>query len=102
MQIDQTRMRRQAGRAARLLKALSHESRLAILCRLVDGEHSVGELQAAAGLGQSALSQHLARLRADGFVRTRRDGTTILYSLVDDKPSRIIETLHSLYCGPGR
>jgi ArsR family transcriptional regulator len=91
---------RKAGEAAALLKALAHEARLLVLCQLVDGEHSAGALQEAAGLSQSALSQHLARLREDGLVATRRDGTSIFYRLADHKAARVLETLAAIYCPP--
>ena len=91
---------RHAGEATRLLKALSNRNRLMVLCTLVEGERSVGELQAQVGLSQSALSQHLALLRADGLVSTRRQSQTIFYSLADDKAARMVELLHELYC-PG-
>ncbi len=89
-----------AGDAAALLKALAHEARLMVLCQLVEGEHSAGALQEMSGLSQSALSQHLARLREDGLVDTRREAQTIYYSLADDKAARVLETLASIYCPP--
>ncbi|MDR6672596.1 DNA-binding transcriptional ArsR family regulator [Xanthomonas translucens] len=95
-------MRAHAGEAARLLKALGNEKRLLLLCLLVDHEHSVGELNARLDLSQSALSQHLALLREDGLVQTRRDGQTIYYSLVPGPAQRILDTLHGIYCSAGR
>ena len=92
-------MRRNAGKAAAMLKMLSHEARLAVLCELVDGERSAGALVDASGLSQSALSQHLAKLREEGLVATRRDGQTVYYRLTDGKTARIIEVLHEIYCG---
>jgi DNA-binding transcriptional ArsR family regulator len=92
------RMRAHAGDAARLLKTLGNEKRLMILCLLVDGERSVGELNTQLDLSQSALSQHLALLRADGLVQTRREAQTILYSLADSPSRQIISTLHDVYC----
>ncbi len=94
-------MRAHAGEAARLLKALGNEKRLLLLCLLVDHEHSVGELNARLDLSQSALSQHLAVLREDGLVQTRRDGQTIYYSLVPGPAQRILDTLHGIYCSVG-
>ena len=88
-----------ASDAARLLRALANEKRLMLLCLLVEGERSVGELNARVDLSQSALSQHLAVLRADGLVDTRREAQTIYYSLADGPAHRIIETLHAIYCG---
>ena len=70
-----------ARRASELLKAMSNQHRLMILCQLVPGEKSVGELERIIGLSQSALSQHLARLRRDNMVKTRRVAQTIFYSL---------------------
>lgn len=92
-------MRAHASDAARLLKALANEKRLMLLCLLVEGERSVGELNARVALSQSALSQHLAVLREDGLVNTRREAQTIFYSLVPGPAERIIATLHDIYCG---
>jgi ArsR family transcriptional regulator len=91
-----------AGEAARLLKALSHEARLMVLCQLVDGEHSAGALQEMSGLSQSALSQHLARLREEGLVETRREAQTIYYRLANPNAARVLETLAAIYCSPKR
>ncbi len=85
-------------RAAALLKAMSNQHRLAILCHLGLGERSVGELERLVGLSQSALSQHLSRLRQHGVVATRRDAQTIFYSLKGEEARRVIQTLHALYC----
>lgn len=86
-----------ARRAANLLRALSNERRLMILCRLGEGELSVGALQARLGLSQSAISQHLARLRAEGLVRTRRAGQTIYYSIAEPTAVRVVATLADAY-----
>ena len=91
-------MASQAEAAAELLKTLGHPARLRILCRLVEGEHSVGALNADIPLSQSALSQHLALLRENGLVETRRDAQTIFYSLADGPAQAILGTLHDLYC----
>lgn len=96
--LDPETMRDHAGDAARLLKALANEKRLMLLCLLVEGERSVGELNARLELSQSALSQHLAVLREDGLVATRREAQTIYYSLVPGPAQRIIDTLHGIYC----
>jgi len=77
---------------------MSNERRLVILCHLALGERSVGQLEAVVGLSQSALSQHLARLRQDGLVATRRVAQTIYYSLAGDEARRIMQTLHDIYC----
>ncbi len=87
-----------AARASALLKAMSNERRLMILCNLLQGEKSVGELEKAVGLSQSALSQHLARLRRDRLVRTRRSAQTIYYSLKGGDAVAVMETLYRLFC----
>ena len=84
--------------AAALLKSMANEHRLAILCRLAMGETSAGALTATVGLSQSALSQHLARLRAEGLVKTRRASQQIFYSLASEEAQRIMETLYGIYC----
>jgi len=89
-----------AGRAAALLRLLSNERRLMILCQLAEGELSVGAIQSRVGLSQSALSQHLALLREDGVVATRRERQTIHYKIVDHAALRVIETLAELFCPP--
>ena len=89
-----------ARKASILLKAMSNERRLLILCSLAEGELSVGQMERMVDLSQSALSQHLARLRHDGLVETRRDAQTIYYSLKGDEARTVIETLHDLYCAP--
>jgi len=91
-------MRVHAGIAVRLLRALANENRLMILCRLFEDEFTVGQLNAEVDLSQSALSQHLAILRRDGLVDTRRESQTIYYSLAPGPVARIIETLHDIYC----
>lgn len=92
------RMRENASQAAQLLKALANENRLLILCYLDGKELSVSELNQMLDLSQSALSQHLAVLRRDGLVKTRRESQTIFYSLAGDTASRVIHTLHKMYC----
>ncbi len=84
-----------------LLKSVGNRNRLIVLCELQKGERSVGTLQQAIGLSQSALSQHLARLRLDGVVATRRELQTIYCSLASEKVSRLIGLLDELYCAPG-
>lgn len=88
-----------ADEAARLLKALANPSRLMILCELHKGEQSVAVLNRAVDLSQSALSQHLAKLREEGLVATRRESQTIHYSLASEPVARMIGLLHDLYCG---
>ena len=92
------KLQQSARRASALLKAMSNEHRLLILCQLLHEERSVGELERLIGLSQSALSQHLARLRRDNLVQTRRAAQTIYYSLAGNEASAIIETLYGLYC----
>lgn len=84
--------------ASVLLKAMSNEKRLMILCYLGQEEMSVGQLEKLVGLSQSALSQHLARLRRDGFVKTRREAQTIFYSLKGRETEVVIDALQRLYC----
>lgn len=86
--------------AARLLKLLANEQRLTVLCRLSGSELSVSELGEYVNLSQSALSQHLAKLRADGLVATRRDAQTIYYRLADPIAERLIGVLCDVYRGP--
>ncbi len=95
---DRAQMRRNAGKAAAMLKMLSHEARLMVLCDLVAGERSAGALVESSGLSQSALSQHLAKLRDEGLVETRREGQAIHYRLADGNAAKLIETLHGIYC----
>ena len=90
-----------AQAAARLLKLLASEQRLLILCRLIDGEASVGDLAVHIGLAQSATSQHLAKMRAEGLVATRREAQTIFYRLADPAAVRVLETLCDVYRGAG-
>jgi ArsR family transcriptional regulator, virulence genes transcriptional regulator len=92
-------MREHAGDAARMMKALAHESRLLVLCTLSEGEMSVGQLNERIDLSQSALSQHLGVLRRGGLVTTRRESQTIYYSLADGPAHKLIDVLHGIYCG---
>ncbi len=85
--------------AVNLLKALSNEKRLLIVCALHKGEKNVGELEEIVGLSQSALSQHLARLRRDKIVHTRRDAQTIYYSLSDEATNEVLRCLYGI-CSP--
>ena len=91
-------MHRHAQAAAALLKALSNENRLMILCTLIGNEMSVGELNARVPLSQSALSQHLASLREAGLVATRKEAQTVYYTLQGDEAQKIIAVLQSIYC----
>lgn len=91
-------MARNASEAARFLRTLGNDHRLMVLCTLVEGEHSVGELQARIPLSQSALSQHLGVLRKEGLVETRREAQSIHYRLADDRARRLIPMLYELFC----
>lgn len=88
--------------AAELLKALANPHRLIILCELHNGERSVSALENVVPLSQSALSQHLAKLREGGFVATRREAQTIYYRLADTRVARLIGVLHELFCAPAK
>lgn len=90
---------RKAGEAAALLKLLANENRLLILCRLaIAGELSVTKLMQAVSLSQSALSQHLGKMRDDGLVSTRRDAQTIYYRIADQNAARLLALLKDIYC----
>jgi DNA-binding transcriptional ArsR family regulator len=97
------KLAKQAGEAAQLLKLLGNEKRLLILCFLaVRGEMTVGELVGVVKLSQSALSQHLARLREDGLVTFRRTSQTLHYSVADKRALRVLQVLKEIYCGDVR
>lgn len=88
-----------AGEVADILKALANRSRLMVLCQLVEhGEMRVGDLAEAVGLSQSALSQHLGKMRDEGLVTFRRDGQTLFYRIADARCEALLATLHTLYC----
>ena len=91
-------MARHAASASELLKALAHPARLLVLCRLVEGETTVGELQRLVGLSMSALSQHLATLREMELVATRRESQAIYYSLVAGPAIGVLDALYAAYC----
>lgn len=97
---DLERMTASAAEASRFLRILANEKRLLTLCRLMEGECSVGRLADLVGLSQSALSQHLNRLRQDGLVETRRDGQTIHYRLADRRVATLIALLYEQFCNP--
>ncbi|MCP4820560.1 MAG: helix-turn-helix transcriptional regulator [Shimia sp.] len=92
------KMMANAERASAFLKAISHEGRLMILCQLAAGEKSVTQLEDLLSARQAAVSQQLSRLRLEGLVKPRRDGKTIYYSLVDDRPKQIMEVVYDLFC----
>ncbi len=87
--------------ASEFLKALSGRSRLGILCHLLDGEKSVGELVSLTGSRDTAVSQQLGLLRREGIVAARRDGQTIYYTIANEGAARVLETLHSVFCDKG-
>ena len=95
---DLRAMRKHAGAAAAMLRALSHEARLLVLCELTAGECTAGELVERSRLSQSALSQHLAKLRDEGLVATRREAQSIFYRIADPKTARVLSVLHEIYC----
>ena len=95
---DLKAMRKHAGGAAAMMRALSHEARLLVLCELVGGERTAGELVERSGLSQSALSQHLAKLRDENLVATRREAQSIFYRIADPKAARLLGVLHEIYC----
>jgi DNA-binding transcriptional ArsR family regulator len=95
---DLVKITENAREAAEFLKALAHESRLAILCILSQGEKSVGELETELQLRQSTVSQQLARLRLEGLVKTRRDGKSIYYSVGNRDVKTILNAVYKVFC----
>ena len=87
-----------ASHACELLKAMSNKWRLMILCQLSEGEKTVGELQSLLGVGQSAVSQHLAILRREKIVDSRKEAQSIIYSLSGDEAIKVMATLHEVFC----
>lgn len=87
-----------ASHAVELLKAMANEWRLMILCQLSEGEKTVSELQSLLGLSQSALSQHLAVLRREKIVKARKHAQSVSYSLAGDDASKVMRTLHEVFC----
>lgn len=98
MQIDPATLSHAADEASDFLKSLASPVRLRILCMIIGREASVGELADSLGVRQSVASQHLALLRKDGLVKTRREGQTIWYALADDRVVRVMEVLQSTFC----
>jgi len=87
-----------ADRASTLMKTLGHSGRLMILCNLADGELSVGDLAERLDMSQSSLSQHLARMRSEGLVDSRRESQTVYYRLMEGDARSVIESLYEIYC----
>ncbi|MBD3666774.1 MAG: winged helix-turn-helix transcriptional regulator [Kangiella sp.] len=98
VEVDIAELKENARNATALLKTMSNEWRLLILCQLAEGEKSFGELEGLIGLSQSALSQHLAILRRENLVKTRRSAQSIYYSLSSHEAESVMMTLYSLYC----
>jgi ArsR family transcriptional regulator, virulence genes transcriptional regulator len=97
-EMDGAALQRHAEEASQLLKAIGNPVRLMILCTLAQGEHAVGEIHDQIDLSQSALSQHLAVLRREELVKTRREAQTIFYSLRSDEVRAIMQCLQKIYC----
>jgi DNA-binding transcriptional ArsR family regulator len=96
--IDPRRMAKAAQKASDLMKTLGHKDRLMVLCHLTSGEKSVGELAALLSIPQSPLSQHLARMRKENLVTTRREAQTIYYSIASPEAASIVAVMHELFC----
>jgi DNA-binding transcriptional ArsR family regulator len=95
---DMRALEEKAEDASRLLTAMGNPKRLLVLCNMLDGEKSVGELAEIAGLSSAALSQHLAKMRALSLIKPRRDGQTIYYSIASDEVRAVLQTLYGLFC----
>ncbi len=100
MKISPNEMAAQADNAEQFLKQIANSNRLMVLCVLVEGERSVGELNELVPISQSALSQHLAKLRDARFVSTRRESQTIYYRLADPRVKVLLDSLYSMFCTP--
>lgn len=96
--MDLAQLEEKASEVSGLLRVMSNQWRLMILCNLAQSEHSVQQLQKLVGLGQSALSQHLAILRYEGLVSTRREAQSIYYSIASSEAERLLGTLYDIYC----
>lgn len=97
-QIDPRKMASAAQKASDLMKTLGHRDRLMVLCHLTTGEKSVGELAGLLDIPQSPLSQHLARMRKESLVTTRREAQTIYYSIASGEAEQFVSLMHELYC----
>lgn len=93
-------MQAAAQDACRLMKVLSNPDRLMLLCQLLQGEHNVGELEAALGIAQPTLSQQLSVLREEALVSTRREGKNIHYRIDSPQAQAVIRTLYQQFCNP--
>jgi len=101
-QADVAALMEQAGKASKLMRSLSHETRLMILCLLSEREMSVSEIEEIIQLPQATVSQQLARLRMDNLVATRREGRMIHYRIADKDVGTIIDSLYDMFCKPVR
>jgi ArsR family transcriptional regulator, virulence genes transcriptional regulator len=100
--LDIGALEEKAAEVADVLRLLANDRRLLVLCLLAqEGEMSVGALCDEIGISQSALSQHLAKLRGEDLVKTRRDAQTLYYSIADSRVGRLLEALYAIYCAPG-
>ncbi|HEY4999701.1 MAG TPA: metalloregulator ArsR/SmtB family transcription factor [Usitatibacter sp.] len=95
-------LQRSARHVALLLKAMSNPARLVILCQLAEGERSVGELEEEVGISQSGISQHLAVLRGEHVVTSRRERQTVYYALASAEVAALMATLHQVFCKPAK
>lgn len=96
---DIEKLEQKSAEISRVLKTIGNERRLVILCQLAaHDEMSVSSLVEALNIGQSALSQHLAKMREEEILKTRRDGQSIFYSIADERVSELMRTFHKLYC----
>jgi DNA-binding transcriptional ArsR family regulator len=100
MKMDPDTMLATAEQASELLKSLANRHRLLIVCQLIEGERSVGEITSFLGIRDTTVSQHLALLRKDGIVAARREGQTIFYSIASDPARAVLEVLYKHYCEP--
>lgn len=96
--MDMSMLLDNAGSAERFLKELANANRLMVLCTLMEDELSVAQLNEKVPLSQSALSQHLARLREAGFVETRKQAQTVYYRLADDRVRRLLPLFYEMFC----
>ena len=97
-QMDFAKLHAAAEKASKLLKALSNQDRLLLLCQMAQGEFSVSELEAITSIQQPTLSQQLTVLRLEGLVNTRREGKQIFYSIASDEALAVLQVLYQLYC----
>ena len=100
MKMEPQAMFAAAERASELLKSLANRHRLLIVCQLIEGERSVGELTGFLGIRDTTVSQHLALLRKDGIVAARREGQTVFYSIASAPAREVLEALYRHYCSP--